>query len=89
MYYSALHLGVPSTSPATSSPSPNSVHIKSEPNSPPRPDHHPLAHMLSHTTHTSLSGQHLVPGILDKYENQPDIYSVQCRQPRFFAGVAL
>ncbi|XP_065207690.1 myocyte-specific enhancer factor 2 isoform X4 [Planococcus citri] len=59
---SALHLGVPSSSPATSSPSPNSVHIKSEPNSPPRPDHHPLAHMLSHAAHTSLAGQHLIPG---------------------------
>ncbi|XKL64773.1 hypothetical protein PGB90_004859 [Kerria lacca] len=58
----SLHLGVPNTSPATSSPSPNSVHIKSEPNSPPRTDHHSLAHILSHSSHASLTAQHLVPG---------------------------
>lgn len=57
-----LHLSVPSSSPATSSPSPNSVHIKSEPNSPPRPDHHSLAHILSHSSHSAMSSQHLVPG---------------------------
>ncbi|KAK7604702.1 hypothetical protein V9T40_005888 [Parthenolecanium corni] len=58
----SLHLSVPSSSPATSSPSPNSVHIKSEPNSPPRPDHHSLAHMLSHSPHVALTSQHLLPG---------------------------
>lgn len=61
-FFSPLHLSVPSSSPATSSPSPNSVHIKSEPNSPPRPDHHSLAHILSHSSHSAMSSQHLVPG---------------------------
>lgn len=68
------HLGVPN-SPPPSSPSPNPVRIKSEPNSPPHLHHHTssatsgtvsntvVSHSISHLslphTHTSISSHHL------------------------------
>jgi len=68
------HLGVPNSSPP-SSPSPNSVRIKSEPNSPPHLHHHTssatsgtapntvVSHSISHLSlphaHTSIPSHHL------------------------------